>query len=148
LADYVGDDLGASFIALNPLHALHNRRPYNISPYLPVSVFYQNFLYLDVEAIAEFRCPAAQKLWRDPAVQAEVEALRASELVEYERVGALKMRFLRTLFRSFLRERRAGSERAASFQAYVESEGELLDRFATYCALDEWLHARHPEMWI
>jgi 4-alpha-glucanotransferase len=148
LADYVGDDLGASFIALNPLHALHNRRPYNISPYLPVSVFYQNFLYLDVEAIAEFRCPAAQKLWTDPAVQAEVEAVRASELVEYERVAALKMRFLRTLFRSFLRERRDGSERAASFKAYVESEGELLDRFATYCALDEWLHARHPEMWI
>ena len=79
--------LGASFIALNPLHAIHNRRPFNTSPYLPNCVFYQNFLYLDVEAIEDFQqSPRAQRLWRDPAVQAEVAALRASEQVEYERV--------------------------------------------------------------
>ena len=38
-----------------------------------IRVFYQNFLYLDVEAIEDFQnSRRAQRLWRDPAVQAEV----------------------------------------------------------------------------
>ena len=42
---------GAEFIALNPLHALPNRQPYNISPYLPECSLYRNYLYLDVERV-------------------------------------------------------------------------------------------------
>ena len=58
--DWMADEVGASFVALNPLHAIHNRRPYNSSPYLPNSVFYRNYLYLDVESIADFaECPRA-----------------------------------------------------------------------------------------
>jgi hypothetical protein len=45
-----GAALGASFIALNPLHAIHNRRPFNTSPYLPFSLLYRNFLYLAASA--------------------------------------------------------------------------------------------------
>ena len=57
--DWVADELDASFVALNPLHAIHNRRPFNTSPYLPNCIFYQNFLYLDVEAMEDFaRLPA------------------------------------------------------------------------------------------
>src|SRR5215469_6833987 len=89
--DWVADEVGASFVALNPLHAIHNRRPYNTSPYLPNSVFYRNWLYLDVESIPDFTaCPRAKRLWDEPAVRQEVEALRESEFVEYERVYALK----------------------------------------------------------
>jgi 4-alpha-glucanotransferase len=39
---------GCAFIALNPLHAIPNRQPYNTSPYLPQCSLYRNFLYLDV----------------------------------------------------------------------------------------------------
>ena len=49
VVDWVADELGASFVALNPLHAIHNRRPFNTSPYLPNCIYYQNFLYLDIE---------------------------------------------------------------------------------------------------
>jgi hypothetical protein len=35
IIDWVIDELDASFVALNPLHAIHNRRPFNTSPYLP-----------------------------------------------------------------------------------------------------------------
>ena len=147
--DWVADQVGASFVALNPLHAIHNRRPYNTSPYLPNSIFYQNWLYLDVEGIPDFAaCPRARRLWAKPEVQQEVAALRASEFVEYERVQALKMRFLKPLFATFLREYHTGSARAREFQNYIDREGELLRRFATYCALDEWIHSRNPNVWL
>jgi 4-alpha-glucanotransferase len=147
--DWVADKVDASFVALNPLHAIHNRRPYNTSPYLPNSIFYQNWLYLDVESIPEFAaCARAQRLWAQPEIQQEIASLRASDFVEYERVHALKMRFLKPLFAAFLREYRSGSSRAREFQEYIEREGDLLRRFATFCALDEWIHCRHPEIWL
>ena len=149
LTDWVADEVGGSFVALNPLHAIHNRRPYNTSPYLPNSVFYRNFLYLDLESIPDFaHCRRAQRLWMTPEVQHEVMALRASDFVEYERVHALKMRFLKLLFAAFLRERRSGSPRAQLFEEYRTREGEPLVHFATYSALDEWIHRRNPQIWI
>lgn len=149
ITDWVADELGASFIALNPLHAIHNRRPFNTSPYLPNSIFYQNFIYLDVEAVEDFnRSRRAQRCWHSEAVQRELEALRDSEFVEYERVAALKLRFLKLAFLEFLREYRHGTSRARAFRTFIEREGDLLDRFATYCALDEYLHRRDPETWV
>src|SRR5258708_291587 len=128
IIDWVADEVRASFVALNPLHAIHNRGPYNTSPYLPNSVYYRNFLYLDVEGIADLtRCPRAQRLLTDAATQREIEALRASEFVEYERVSALKLKFLKRIFAAFLRgDYRCGTTRALQFQEYFEREGEPL----------------------
>src|SRR5207302_4169771 len=122
-------------------HAIHNRRPFNTSPYLPNSVFYQNPIYLDIEAIEDFYISKrAQRLWAAEATQQKLAALRASEYVEYEDVWAWKFRFLKLAFLEFLA---SGQERAA-FEAYREREGRLLKLFATYCALDEHLHRRDP----
>ncbi len=149
LIDWAADDLDVSFIALNPLHAIHNRRPFNASPYLPNSSFYRSFLYLDIEGMEDFeRCRRARELRRSSAVVAEIEALRSAPFVEYERVAALKMRFLKLLFASFLREWRTGSARAREFDAFCGREGELLDRFATHGALDEYLHRRDAGLWL
>jgi 4-alpha-glucanotransferase len=147
--NFAGAELHAAFIALNPLHAIHNRRPFNTSPYLPNCAFYQNYLYLDVESIEDFAaCRRTRQLWASPEVQAEIAALRAAPLVEYERVAALKLRFLKLLFVHFLRRRRGGSAHAREFQAFVDREGNLLERFATYCALDEYLHRQDPGVWM
>src|SRR5581483_9440450 len=95
VVDWVVEELHAGFVGLNPLHAIHNRRPFNTSPYLPNCLFYQNFLYLGIEALEEFaRSAAAQRLRRSEAVEREIADLRAAEFVEYERVAALKQRFL------------------------------------------------------
>ena len=148
VVDWVSEHLEAGFVALNPLHAIHNRQPFNTSPYLPNCIFYQNFLYLDVEGMDEFAgCRRARCLRQSADVAAEIEALRRSPLVEYERVAALKLRFLKLLFLQFLRERRAGSARAAEFEDFCAREGDLLEKFATYCALDEHLHQRDPNVW-
>jgi len=147
--DWVAEELGASFVSLNPLHAIHNRRPFNTSPYLPNSIFYQNFLYLDVEGMEDFeRCRRARALRETAEVAREIEELRATPYVEYERVSALKLRFLKLGFAQFLRERRNGSARARAFEAFREREGDLLERYATYCALDEELHRRNADLWM
>ena len=149
LIDWCADTAGVGFVALNPLHAIANRQPYNTSPYLPTSVFYRNPLYLDVERIDEFRASLWARQWLDsPQAQGEIRALREAELVEYERVWRLKLVVLRTLFREFLRQWRANSPRAQAFRSYIEQEGELLDLYARYCALDEWIHRHDREVWI
>ena len=148
IIDWVAEQLQAGFVALNPLHAIHNRRPFNTSPYLPNCIFYQNFLYLDVESMEDFgQCRRAIGLRQSPAVIAEIEELRRSPYVEYERIAALKLRFLKLVFVRFLREWRTGSARAAEFNDFLAREGDLLDKFATYCALDEHLHQRNPNLW-
>ena len=141
--DWVARDLGASFIALNPLHALHNRSPYNTSPYLPLSIFYRNLLYLDIEKIEDFaKCPAARRMFESPRVQAELAALRASEFVEYERVHRLKLRFLKLCFRQFLRQ-----HDDSDWSGFSNRQDVPLELFATYCALDEILYKRNRNLW-
>lgn len=141
--------LGVSMIGLNPLHALHNREPYNISPYLPLTVFYRNELYLDAERMEEF----AQSRWARRIVESErfqkrAADLRAAELVDYESVVRLKRLVFRVLFREFRREMRVNGPLAKEFVRWRAGEGDLLTRYAVYRALDEYLHRRNPDLWI
>ena len=135
LIDWAVTSLNASFIALNPLHAIHNRRPYNTSPYLPNSIFYRNFLYLDVEAVPGFN------LIKDRVNYAEEAAtLRASSAVDYEAVATLKRRALELIFEACPPDESA--------LEWICAEGDLLRLYATHCALDEHIHAAHPDIWI
>jgi len=123
---------GAQFIALNPLHALPNRQPYNTSPYLPECSLYRNFIYLDVERVPGFSASDT-----DPA---EIAALRDTEFVEYERVAATKLRALRAAFARFVP--------TAEFEEFIATEGALLHDYAIYCALWTFLHSAYPDVWL
>ncbi len=59
----------------------------------------------------------------------------------------MKRRFLKVLFREFLRSRTKHEERAKAFADYCEVEGDLLHKFALYCALDEALHKQDRNRW-
>ncbi len=131
---------GAAFVALNPLHAIANRQPYNTSPYLPQCAFFRNFIYLDVERIGDPHL--------DDAMRREIEELRASEFIEYERVAGLKLVALWRIFELFLEGRGPAHLEQDQFQAYIESQGQLLRDYATYCALDEEMHRRDPNIWL
>ena len=146
LIEWAARDIGFSFIGLNPLHALHNRTPYNTSPYLPLSMYYKNHLYIDIEAVPEFgQSSWIQKIRQCPAIAGDIATLRASEFVAYAEVDRLKRRFLKGLYRQFRRSAEAG--RKAQFDAYCEREGEPLKKFALYCALDEQLHKQNRNWW-
>lgn len=145
--DWLRHDVHGSFLALNPLHAIDNRQPYNISPYLPASSLYRNPLYLDIEAVPEFADSAlAQRLAASDGHRARIEELRQSEFVLYERVWRHKLLYLRVLFRQFLRGGRP--ERRQAFQAFQAREGERLRRFSLFRALWEWRHRLDRNVWI
>lgn len=145
-------ELRVEVIGLNPLHAISNRRPYGISPYYPVSRFYRNFVYLDVEAIEDYRdAPEAQALVQARETQDLLARLRAAPLVQYEQVASIKGQGLALIFDAFLRKhwekRGRQSERRRDFEAYLGREGEMLARFAMFCALDETIRRQNPGVW-
>jgi len=115
---------GAAGIGLNPLHALFADRAEEASPYAPNSRLFFNPLYIDVDAIPEFPGLAAAGL------EAEVVALRESEMIAYARVAAAKLHGLRLAHAGF--RAGAGAQRRADFDAYRQEQGEPLLRFACF----------------
>ncbi len=145
LIEWASAEIQADFIALNPLHALANRHPYNSSPYLPLSSLYRNHIYLDIERIPDY----GPRYLESPAVRNELSCLRTAEFIDYERTSRLKLKFLKLCFRRFLRDEYfLRSARAGEFDAYIEREGERLDRYAIYRALDDALHRQNPNVWV
>lgn len=115
---------GAAAVGLNPLHALFLDRPEQASPYGPNSRLFLNPLYIDVDAVPEFPGLAAMGL------EADVAALRATELVDYAGVARAKLTALRAAYDRF--RAAAASERRADFEAFRQEQGEALLRFSCF----------------
>jgi 4-alpha-glucanotransferase len=148
LVEWAWNEVGFSFVGLNPLHALHNRVPFNTSPYLPLSIYYRNSIYLDIEAVPEFsKSRKAQCLFQSASVQRTIQELRQSEFVQYAEVDRLKYRFLKVLYREYRRGEIPGSERQRQFADYCRREGALLHKYALYRTLDEVLHRQNRNLW-
>ena len=131
---------GATFVGVNPLHALYNRGM-DISPYSPVSRLFRNPLYIDVDAVPELaRSAAARALLDSPAVRAAIAGLRATRLVDYDQVIDLKDRVLTELHRAF---RASSNERSREYEDFVRLRDPELTYFATWMALAE--RARVPD---
>jgi 4-alpha-glucanotransferase len=144
-------NLHLDVIGLNPLHAITNRQPYNISPYFPSSRFYRNFIYLDIERMEDYRSSvAAERFVREETSQSLLAEFRHSRLVQYEGVAAFKFKVLKMVFQSFLENHRGEdglSDRGRQLEAYIDREGSLLDNFAVFCALEDLFHQTYPEVW-
>ena len=146
LLEWAHSQVAFSFIGVNPLHALHNRVPYNASPYLPLSVYYKNHIYIDVEAVPEFaQSECAQALRKSVKINARIKAARDAEFVAYHEVDLLKNTFLKLLYREFMRS--APQARRKAFEQYCRQEGDLLDKFALYKTLNEVLHKQDDSRW-
>jgi len=142
-------DMGAGIIGLNPLHALFPHNPAHASPYSPSSRERLNVLYLDVEAIEEFRnCEAAQRSVRSAEFQARLAKLREMPLVDYPGVAAAKFEILEALYSHF-RERhlKAGSARCSAFREFQAQGGKSLRLHAIYEALQAHFHFTDASIW-
>jgi (1->4)-alpha-D-glucan 1-alpha-D-glucosylmutase len=140
---------GIGVIGVNPLHALFPHNPRHISPYSPSSRLFLNVLYIDVTAVMDFaECSEAQARVAAPAFQRALEALRASERVDYAGAAGAKLDVLRLLHRHFRQHHlEPATERARAFADFVAAGGQRLRRHATFEALQEHLHADDASMW-
>jgi 4-alpha-glucanotransferase len=139
LARWAGEELGAGFVLINPLHAPSPTVPVEPSPYLPVTRRFFSPLYVRVEKVPEHA-------YLTGAVRAEIErtalmqrATSASPgLIDRDAVWEAKRSAL-TLVHSVPRS--AGRE--SDYRAFLAREGAGLVDFATWCALAEV----HGETW-
>lgn len=142
---------GAGMVGLNPLHALFAADPHHYSPYAPSHRGFLNILYIDPVAVPELaECPEARDLIGGPVFQRDLAKARASELVDYPAVAALKRPVLERLFRTFQRrhlESGAPSPRADAFRAFEAEGGETLRRFALFEALHEHVFGADFTRW-
>ncbi len=149
IIDWAFDDLGVHFVGLNPLHALFNASPFNCSPYMPSSRMFYNYIYIDVlKAAGSISRELLDEMLADHQIAAETSRLRAERYVDYEGVAALKNRSLRKVFDHVYTHKDTSDCKSLweEFRNFVNSEGEDLDRFATFCVLRENLLFNAPNL--
>lgn len=138
---------GASFIGLNPLHALFPHEPERASPYSPSSRNTLNTLYIDVEAVPDFaECRAARERVNGPDFQQRLQALRDAEFVDYDGVAAAKFEILEMLFKHFhVKHLLADTRRGRAFRAFQRSPD--LRNQALFDALQTHFFAQDRDIW-
>lgn len=145
----VSAGLGASVLALNPLHALFADQPDRCSPYSPNSRLFLNPLYIDPTGVPEFdACGEARQIIASADHQALVAAAEMAPLIDYRAVAAHRTPLLEALFHDF-RDRHLGrgSERDLEFRRFREAGGQRLEDFARFEALGERLRRPDCSTW-
>jgi 4-alpha-glucanotransferase len=140
---------GASFVGLNPLHALFPANAWHTSPYSASSRLFLNVLYVALERLPEYAESAeVRQSVQSPAFQAELRRLRDTDHVDYPGVAHAKLGVLERLFRHFESHHLArGTAYARRFQQYKSERGESLRLHALHDAIDEAMRIRGEQYW-
>ena len=139
-------NLKAETVGVSPIHA---PTPGVISPYSPSSRLFLNPLYLDVERIPDFQNVAKlRKQVGRKVFQADLEMLRKSTLINYEKVMELKWPFFESLFKKFQEQQgKLKTARAQAFNRYIQREGVFLERFSLFQVLTEHFGSSAWRQW-
>jgi 4-alpha-glucanotransferase len=129
---------GADFVGVNPLHALFFAAPERCSPFSPSNRDFLNPLYIAIDRAPGYAAMA-------DALQPPAE-VRASQLVDYRAVGALKKKALERLFRIFAAN--APDAESADFEGFLVERGQPLYLHALFEALSEAMSQQgHGPTW-
>jgi 4-alpha-glucanotransferase len=123
--------LGADFVGLNPLHAPFLADPDRCSPYEPSNRQMLNPLYIAVEKVTGFES--------NPELEAKLQELRSTDLVEYIQVAETKLAVLRQLWARWRTSSDNSLQTRQAFEAFVENGGEILRRHALFEALSAFM---------
>ena len=125
----IAADEGASFVGVNPLHALFLADPGRFSPYSPSTRRFINPLYIAVDRLAGGWEAIAALQREEPELFEGLDG----DLVDYPAVGRLKRRLLKHVFDARIDEIR--DEQA--FERFCAGGGEPLANFALFEAISE-----------
>lgn len=124
---------GADVIGLNPLNALMHDYPECASPYQSTSRLSLNPIYIDIEAVPEF------KEEDKGGFESEIYECRNSELIRYNLIYPLKIKILEKLYPRMLKNK----ERRQAFEAFCREQGSDLERLAVYqCLYSDYAQTR------
>lgn len=131
---------GARWIGTLPLLACYLDRPFDPSPYSPVSRLFWNELYVDAARAPELRCSAgARDLLASDAFRREATAVRASPIVDYRRAYAMKRQVLEALAQTAFED----GDRARVILSFARERPELVGYAGFRAAIE-----RHgPDWW-
>ncbi|QQX81585.1 4-alpha-glucanotransferase [Shewanella sp. KX20019] len=152
LLDVVAKE-GASFVVLNPLHALDIAKPQVCSPYSPSDRRRLNPLYINIEMVPEFELLLSVKADAviDPVngepradlqeLKAELIAIKAlvnaTDWLDYRLVSRHKYRIFARLYKLFLlHHAEQATGRALCFNRFIADKGEPLQQFCDQQAED------------
>ncbi|ALN72160.1 4-alpha-glucanotransferase [Aureimonas sp. AU20] len=124
---------GASFVGVNPLHALFLADAGHYSPYSPSTRRFINPFYLAVDTIDGGAEAIAALREAEPDLFEGLDG----ELVDYRAVARVKVPLLRTLYE----RAKDGLGRDESFRAFLERGGDALRGFALFEAISESVRA-------
>jgi 4-alpha-glucanotransferase len=139
---------GAQFVGLNPIHALYPANANACSPYGPSSRRWLNFIYIDVTALDGYQQTSIQSIVNDVSFQHKLQQVRASDLVDYETVTALKLQALESVFEYQNNQYLSKNTKLNKvFKAFVAQGGDSLQTLAVYDALQESLASQEKPSW-
>jgi 4-alpha-glucanotransferase len=127
-------EMGGSVVGTLPMLPTFLDEPFEPSPYAPVSRLAWNEFYVDISQAPELqRCPAAQSYVNSGPFREDVQALRASSVVDYRRQMAVKRKVLEELARCCFNE---AAEGLASLKAFAYGRPEI-DNYAAFRSVGE-----------
>jgi (1->4)-alpha-D-glucan 1-alpha-D-glucosylmutase len=127
---------GAAFLGLSPLHALFPVDRGKISPYSPSSRLFIDPIFIDPAQLRDFTASTAARYLNEAEVGAELDRLRAADLVEHGDSWAIKRVILGKYWGRF------ENSIDPAFAAFRAKAGEPLELHATFEALSEYFFAQ------
>jgi 4-alpha-glucanotransferase len=125
---------GGNCVGTLPLLPVFLDRPYDPSPYAPVSRLLWNEFYIDINKIPELsRCQSAQELLQSASFAAEIASLRGQALVDYRGIMSLKRKVLEQLSKCLSD---SGTARLGEFKRFAR-ENPVVEDYARFRAVME-----------
>lgn len=133
--------LGGSLVGTLPLLSTFLDKPFDPSPYAPVSRLFWNEFFLNINRIPELNhCPQALDLLDSAAFQKEIADLRAIPIVDYRRGLAAKRKILEILARCCSD---VSPERHAALKRWA-ADNPTVKNYARFRATVEQQHTTWP----
>ncbi|MBB1424962.1 4-alpha-glucanotransferase [Shewanella sp. SG44-2] len=121
---------GADFILLNPLHAVDISQPDNPSPYSPTDRRRLNPLYIQIEAVDEYKALNGELLsqkWQQKRL-----VLNQAHLINYDEVHSLKYAAFEKMYQIFCSHHvKLETPRYKAYKAFLAQDEAALMQFVT-----------------